>query len=388
MRQCAWSVFAFDRGCERWTVEQVDCVVIGAGVIGLAIARQLARTGREVLIIERAELVGSETSSRNSEVIHAGIYYPEGSAKARFCTTGRDKLYAYCTDRGVDHRRIGKLIVASDADQVDRLASIAGAAKANGVNDLRLVHSDELADLEPDLRAEQALLSPSTGIVDSHGLMTALQHDAEEAGATTVLRSAVAGGSVAAVDGRGPSIVLTIDGTDIACSAVVNSAGLDAWDVAAALDGFPAEHIPKRFYAKGNYYAPAGVKVPFSRLIYPIPVDGGLGVHLTLDLGGQARFGPDVEWVDRIDHNVDPSRADSFYSEIRRYWPALPDDSLTPAYCGIRPKLSGPGEPVADFLIQGPVQHGIAGLVNLFGIESPGLTSCFAIAEAVAAALD
>ncbi|WP_028463078.1 NAD(P)/FAD-dependent oxidoreductase [Nocardia sp. 348MFTsu5.1] len=365
-------------------MEQVDCVVIGAGVIGLATARQLARSGRDVLIAERAELIGSETSSRNSEVIHAGIYYPAGSAKARLCTSGRDKLYAYCVDHGVDHQRIGKLIVATDTDQVDRLSGIAAAAEVNGVKDLRLIDSDELAELEPDLHAEQALLSPSTGIIDSHDLMSALRRDAEEAGATTALRSSVTGGSVAGNSGPRSSIVLVIDDTEIACDAVINCAGLSSWDVAAQLDGFPATSLPPRHYAKGNYYTPAGVKVPFSRLIYPIPVDGGLGVHLTLDLGGQARFGPDVEWVDHVDYQVDPSRSDAFYSEIRRYWPALPDNTLTPAYCGIRPKLSGPGEPAADFLIQGPADHGIPGLVNLFGIESPGLTSCFAIAEAVA----
>jgi L-2-hydroxyglutarate oxidase LhgO len=368
-------------------VEQVDCVVIGAGVIGLATARHLARGGRDVLIVERDELIGSETSSRNSEVIHAGIYYPAGSAKARLCTSGRDKLYAYCVERGVAHHRIGKLIVATRADQIDRLSDIAAAAAISGITDLRLIDAPELAALEPELEATRALLSPSTGIVDSHGLMAALRRDAEEAGATTVLRSTVAGGSVTGGNGTDSSIVLAIDDTEIACAAVINCAGLYAWDVAAQIEGFPAAGLPPRHYAKGNYFVPIGVKVPFSRLIYPIPVDGGLGVHLTLDLGGQARFGPDVEWVNSIDYQVDPNRADSFYAEIRRYWPALPDNSLTPAYCGIRPKLSGRGEPAADFLIQGPAQHGIAGLVNLFGIESPGLTSCFAIAEAVAHAL-
>ena len=369
-------------------MDHVDCVVVGAGVIGLAIARHLSRSGREVLIIERAELIGSETSSRNSEVIHAGIYYPAGSAKARLCTSGRDLLYAYCADHDVDHQRVGKLIVATDADQMDRLSGIAAAAELNGVNDLRLIEAPELADLEPDLHATGALLSPSTGIVDSHGLMTALRRDAEEAGATTVLRCTVTGGSLTGATGKDSPIVLQIDDTEISCGTVINSAGLDAWDVAARIEGFPAEHLPPRYYAKGNYFTATGVKVPFSRLIYPIPVDGGLGVHLTLDLGGQARFGPDVEWVDGVDHQVDPSRADRFYAEIRRYWPALPDNTLTPAYCGVRPKLSGPGQPAADFLIQGPAQHGVRGLVNLFGIESPGLTSCFAIAEAVGAILD
>ncbi|OZG25979.1 FAD-dependent oxidoreductase [Williamsia sp. 1138] len=360
--------------------ETVDCLVIGAGVIGLAVARALALSGREVVIVDAEDSIGTQTSSRNSEVIHAGIYYPTGSMKARLCVRGREMLYEYCADRGIEHRRPGKLIVATDPEQVPKLIAIKALAAANGVLDLRRVGADELADLEPELAALEALLSPSTGIVDSHGLMSALHRDAGDAGATTAFRTRVTSGRV--VDGR-PEIDL--DGTPVRCGTMINCAGLGAWGVAQAIDGFPMEQVPKRALAKGNYYSLAHGRAPFSHLVYPVPADGGLGVHLTLDLAGQARFGPDVEWVDDVDYTVDADRANGFYAEIRKYWPQLPDDALSPAYSGIRPKLVGRGEPNADFLIQGPSEHGIGGLINLFGFESPGLTSCLAIADIVAA---
>ncbi|PYE17926.1 L-2-hydroxyglutarate oxidase LhgO [Williamsia limnetica] len=358
--------------------ETLDCLVIGAGVIGLAVARELALRGREVVIVDAEDAIGTQTSSRNSEVIHAGIYYPVGSAKAQLCVRGRELLYDYCSERSVEHRRLGKLIVATDYGQVAELTAIKARAAANGVHDLRRVEAAELADLEPDLVALEALLSPSTGIVDSHGLMASLHRDAGDAGAATVLRTTVTSGRV--VDGL-PEIDL--DGTPVRCGTVINCAGLGAWDVAQAITGYPVDRIPRRVLAKGNYYSLTHGRAPFSHLVYPVPAGGGLGVHLTLDLAGQARFGPDVEWIEAVDYTVDAGRADAFYAEIRKYWPGLPDEALSPAYSGIRPKLSGRGEPNADFMIQGSSDHGIVGLINLFGFESPGLTSCLAIAEVV-----
>ncbi|GAB90974.1 putative oxidoreductase [Gordonia rhizosphera NBRC 16068] len=365
-------------------VETVDAVVVGAGVIGLAVARRLARDGREVMVFECEDSIGTQTSSRNSEVIHAGIYYPAGSRKASACVEGRELLYRYCADHDVAHRRLGKLIVATDDAQLPDLERIAGRAAANGVTDLRPVDAGELHELEPQIRGVGALLSPSTGIIDAHGLMRALRHDAQEAGAMIVLHSAITAGSV----GGDPPLVVEVDGADtLGCRMLVNCAGLGAWDVAGSLRGFPIDGVPPRRFAKGTYFSLAHGSVPFGRLIYPVPVDGGLGVHLTLDLAGRARFGPDVEWVDELDYRVDADRADAFAAEIRRYWPDLPDDALQPDYAGIRPKLSGPGEPAADFGLQGPADHGIPGLVNMFGIESPGLTSCLALARDVAALL-
>lgn len=368
-------------------MERVDCVVVGAGVVGLAIARRLARTGREVVILEAADAIGTGTSSRNSEVIHAGIYYPTGSVRARLCVAGRDALYAYCREHGVEHSRVGKLIVATDEAQLSKLDAIRAQAAANGVDDLHAITAAEAMALEPALRCVGALVSPSTGIIDSHGLMLALQGDAEDAGAMLALLS-----PLERARRTGDGFALEVGGAEpmrLACSTLVNAAGLGAWAVARGLEGFPADRIPPRVLAKGNYYALGRGRSPFSRLVYPVPVEGGLGVHLTIDLAGQARFGPDVEWLvpeayDRIDYAVDPRRADAFYGEVRRYWPDLPDGALVPAYSGVRPKLSGPGQPQADFLIQGPESHGLAGLVNLFGIESPGLTSCLAIADVVA----
>lgn len=366
-------------------MERVGCVVIGAGVIGLAVARALAMAGREVIVLEAADAIGTGTSSRNSEVIHAGIYYPTGSLRAALCVPGREALYTYCQSHGVAHKRIGKLIVATDEAQLPRFDAIRRQAAANGVDDLTPLSAAEALALEPNLHCVAALHSPSTGIIDSHALMLALQGDAENHGAMLAFKSPMAGGRI-----TDAGIEVETGGDEpmrVVCDMLVNCAGLGAWEAARTLDGFPAGHIPPKHLAKGNYYALAHGRTPFQHLIYPMPVDGGLGVHITLDLAGQARFGPDVEWVDRVEYSVDPARADSFYASVRSYWPDLPDGGLVPAYCGIRPKLTGPGQGQADWLIQGPATHGIPGLVNLFGIESPGLTSCLAIANHVAGLL-
>lgn len=362
--------------------ETVDCVVIGAGVVGLAVARALALAGREVIVVEAAEGIGTETSSRNSEVIHAGIYYPKGSLMARACVAGRRMLYAYCAEHGVPHRNCGKLIVATDDTESARLAEIKARAEANGVEGMRLLTAGEATMLEPNLRCTAALLSPSTGIVDSHSYMLALQGDAEAHGAMFAFNSPVARGRV--VDG---GIEIEVGGTDpmtLRCRMLVNSAGLHAPALAKKIAGMPSDRVPTAYYAKGNYFTLTG-RSPFSRLIYPVPVPGGLGVHITVDMGGQAKFGPDVEWIDAIDYTVDPHRADKFYAAVRRYWPGLEDGALQPGYAGIRPKTVPQGAPAQDFVIQGPAEHGIRGLVNLFGIESPGLTASLALAEQVRA---
>jgi L-2-hydroxyglutarate oxidase LhgO len=365
-------------------LDRVEVVVIGAGVVGLAIGRALALAGREVLVLESERHFGTGTSSRNSEVIHAGIYYPAGSLKARLCVEGRRQLYDYCAARGVAHRKLGKLIVATRDEQVDALQSILARALANGVENIAMTDAAEARRLEPQLACVAALHSRETGIVDSHGLMLALLGDLESAGGALACASPFAraernySGWVVHTGGEAPFT--------LAADALVNAAGLQAQEVAARIESLPAEHIPRRHLARGCYFQLAG-RAPFSRLVYPVPAPGGLGVHLTLDLGGQARFGPDVEWIDTIDYTVDPRRADSFYAEVREYWPQLPDASLAPAYAGIRPKLSGPGEPAADFVIAGPESHGVPGLVSLFGIESPGLTACLAIGEQVAGLL-
>jgi len=366
-------------------LDKVHTVVVGAGVVGLAIARQLAQSGREVIVLEQASDFGTATSSRNSEVIHAGIYYEPGSAKARLCVQGRERLYAFCASHGVAHRRCGKMIVATEEGQVEALAKIERRALAAGVADLRWLSAAEAGAMEPALRCVRALLSPSTGIIDSHGLMLALLGDAEDHGAMLarlsrlVRAEPVADGFRLEIESEGQTSALE-------CVELINSAGLGAPAVAASIAGLAAEHVPTAYYAKGNYFSLSG-RCPFSHLIYPIPNEAGLGVHLTLDLAGQGRFGPDVEWVDGEHYEVDPHRADGFYGEIRRYWPGLADGALQPAYSGIRPKIVGPDSPAADFVIAGPGDHGLPGLVNLFGIESPGLTSCLAIADKVQALL-
>jgi L-2-hydroxyglutarate oxidase LhgO len=359
-------------------VERLDAVVIGAGIVGLAIGRELALAGREVVILEAEDAIGTHTSSRNSEVIHAGIYYAKGSLKARTCVEGKHLLYDYCAGHGVPHRRCGKLIVATDPAQLAELGAIRAKAHANGVTDVDWIAKEEVARLEPELFCVGALHSPSTGIIDSHALMLAYLGDAEEHGAMLGLKSPFERAIV-----RDDGFELHVTGSEpIHCSVLVNSAGLRAPTVAKAIEGYPAALAPGEFYAKGNYYSLTR-RSPFSRLVYPVPEPGGLGVHVTLDMGGQARFGPDVEWVDGISYDVDPRRADRFYAAIRRYWPGLPDGALAPGYSGIRPKTAGPKDPAPDFEIQGPGKHGIAGLVHLFGIESPGLTASLALAAAV-----
>jgi L-2-hydroxyglutarate oxidase LhgO len=364
----------------RDRVESVDCIVVGAGVVGLAVARALALAGREVIILDAAEGIGTETSSRNSEVIHAGIYYPAGSLMARFCVAGRRALYAYCATQGVPHANCGKLIVATDAEEDAMLAGIKRRAEVNGVEGMRILTAAEAIELEPNLSCTSALLSPATGIIDSHAFMLALQGDAENAGAVAVFLSPVTAGR--AVPG---GVAVDVGGADpmtLRCRLLVNSAGLHAPGFASCIAGMPRDRVPSAYFAKGNYFTLSG-RSPFSRLIYPVPVPGGLGVHLTIDLGGQARFGPDVQWIDTIDYTVDPARADSFYAVVRKYWPALRDGALQPGYAGIRPKIVPRGAPAQDFLVQGPQTHGVAGLINLFGIESPGLTAALALAEYV-----
>lgn len=360
-------------------MDQIDCVVIGAGVVGLAVARALALQGREVMVLEAADAIGTGTSSRNSEVVHAGIYYAEGSLKARLCVQGKALLYAYCAERGIGFSRCGKLIVATSDAQVAQLHLMMTKAAANGVNDLVLLTRAQAQALEPQLECVAAVHSPSTGIVDSHGLMLALQGDLENAGGLVVLNSALA----LAECMQGAITLVAKDGTELQSKTVVNAAGLQAQALASRFGGLAAHHVPPSHYAKGSYFTLAG-RSPFARLIYPVPEAAGLGVHLTVDLGGQAKFGPDVQWVDSPeDLVVDPARGDAFYAEVRKYWPALKDGTLVPGYAGIRPKIQGPGEPAKDFLIQGPAVHGVAGLVNLFGMESPGLTSALAIGEHV-----
>ena len=359
----------------------VECLVIGAGVVGLAVARALARAGREVVVVEAEDAIGTGVSSRNSEVIHAGIYYPTGLAKTRLCVKGRSMLYRFCHEYGVPHRRSGKLIVAADENEIGKLAALEAQAKANGVDDLLWLSGAEARALEPALRANRALLSPSTGIVDSHALMLALKGDAEAHGAMIALATPVVSGRA-----HGDGVTIETGGAEpmqVTATLVVNAAGLDAQAVARAIDGLSADKIPPLFLAKGNYFS-LSIRSPFSRLVYPVPAPGGLGVHLTLDLAGHARFGPDVEWVETIDYDVDPRRAKSFYAAIRTYWPDLPDGALQPDYAGIRPKIARPGGSSTDFLIQTEHDHGVRGLVNLFGIESPGLTASLAIAEEIA----
>jgi L-2-hydroxyglutarate oxidase LhgO len=363
------------------STESADCVVVGAGIVGLAVARALALQGRDVVVLEAADAIGTETSSRNSEVVHAGIYYPTGSLKAKHCVAGKHFIYRFCAERGIKVLRRTKLIVATDATQIAYLEKLKAQGEANGVDDLRMLDGREAAALEPELVCTAALLSPSTGIVDSHAMMLAFQGDAESRGAMIAFETPVLGGAVA-----NDGIVIETGGAApmrLKARTLVNAAGLGAMKLARAIDGIPPGSIPPLHYAKGNYFALQG-RSPFSRLIYPVPEKGGLGVHITVDLGDQARFGPDVEWIDEIAYDVDPRRADVFYAEVRRYWPGLKDGALVPSYSGIRPKIVPKGAPNPDFVIQGPETHGVPGLVALYGIESPGLTSSPSIAEHVA----
>lgn len=364
--------------------EKIDCAVIGAGVIGLAIAREFALAGREVVILEAEDAIGTHTSSRNSEVIHAGIYYGTGSLKAQLCVAGRKALYPYCAEHGIHHRRIGKIIVASDEAQLETLDEYRHQAEINGVDDLRMLSRDQLRELEPEVVGVAGFLSPSTGIIDSHGLMLAYLGDAENHGASLALNSPVNGGEVTS-DG----IVIDIGGSEpmqLVCPTLINAAGHGAPVVARRIKGIPAASVPPNYYAIGHYYTLSG-KAPFNHLVYPIARQDWLGVHVTLDLGGRCKFGPDFEWRENLEYRFDESREARFYEAIRHYYPGLKDGALQPGYTGIRPKITGKGEPAADFVIQGPRDHGVPGMVNLYGIESPGLTSSLAIAGYVHALL-
>jgi L-2-hydroxyglutarate oxidase LhgO len=368
-------------------MDRVDALIVGAGVIGLAIARKLARNGHEVIVIDRAEGIGTGTSARNSEVVHAGLYYPPGSLKARLCVEGRGALYTYCAERSVAHRRCGKLVVAVDESEVPGLHKLHAQALANGVNDATLIDAAAARAMEPALRCVAALHSPSTGIVDSHALMLSLQGDAEDRGAMFVFHSPFERATV-----RPDGFEVHIGGAEPMCLStrlLINAAGLHASAVADRIEGLAACHAPRTRYCRGHYFSLTG-RAPFSRLVYPMHNRAGLGVHFTLDLGGQGKFGPDTMWLPEDsaeDYTVDAALAADFAAAIRHYWPALRDQQLAPAYSGIRPKIVGPGEPAADFRIDGPSVHGMQGLVNLFGIESPGLTACLPIASHVAAAL-
>lgn len=361
---------------------EIDCVVIGAGIIGLACARRLAMSGREVVILEAADTFGTETSSRNSEVIHAGIYYPQGSLKARLCVVGKVQLYEYCLSHGVPYKKLGKLIVATTPSEVSALRGIQEKALANGVCDLQTLSQSELKTYEPAIRAEAALFSPSTGIIDSHSFMLALLGDAEAAGAMLAVQSRVIGGNIESDGIRLQVQSLNGAEEEILAKEVINAAGLTGPAVAASIQGMPDRFIPKSYYCKGTYFT-LSISSSFRHLIYPVPNSAGLGVHLTLDMAGQARFGPDTEWVTTPNYEIDPRRSTLFYEAIRRYWPALPDDTLQSGYVGMRPKIAAPNQPAADFMIQGQKAHGIQGLVNLFGIESPGLTASLALADQI-----
>ena len=365
--------------------DRADIVIAGAGVIGLAIARALAMRGREVVILEREERFGSITSSRNSEVIHAGLYYPTGSLKARLCVEGRKLLYRYCAVRRIGHRPCGKLIVAANAAQTPELEALLDKARANGVEDLELLSGAGIRAIEPELKASAGLCSPSTGIIDSHGYMLSLLAEAEEHGAVIAYRT-----EITSATPTGNGIAIAVNGEErpaLTANLLINAAGLAAPDLAQRIEGLPAAAIPPHWLARGCYFTVSG-RVPFRRLVYPLPEPGGLGIHLTLDLAGQARFGPDVEWIDSLDYRVDPGRAGAFAVAIRRYWPDLDPARLSPSYAGIRPKLSGPGMPAADFRIAGRDDNANLPVINLFGIESPGLTASLAIADRVAALAD
>lgn len=361
-------------------MDSVEVVVVGAGIVGLAVAREFATHGFETLVLERHDRPGQETTSRNSGVIHSGIYYPTGSLKARLCVRGRALLYEYCRARDISHRRCGKLIVAQE-QQLERLHVLRQIAIANGVDDLKWLDANRVRGIEPHVRCAAALLSPSTGIVDVHELLMGYLGDFEASGGVMVLRSEVSGAEVTP-SGFVLDVQTAGSSTKLHCQFLVNSTGIAGPDFLARLRGYPQDRRPKTYYAKGNYFVCQGAR-PFQHLVYPMPNEAGLGVHATLDLDGTTRFGPDVEWVECPEYSVDPARADRFYEAIREYWPGLPDGALQPGYAGIRPKLVGPGEKAADFVIETSAAHGVRGLVNLLGIESPGLTSALAIAEYV-----
>lgn len=363
----------------------IECIVVGAGVVGLAIARELAQAGKDVLVLEAEEAIGMGTSSRNSEVIHAGLYYPQGSLKARLCLEGKKRLYDYCEERHIPYKRLGKLLVATDASQVPYLEKIAAQGKANGVDDLQWLSAEETRELEPELNCVAAVLSPSTGIIDSHAYMLALQGDAEHAGAQVVLRTPMLraqindDGSFTCEFGGDEAMTLT-------CRTLINASGLHAPTLARSIAGLDPKHIPGEYYCKGSYFT-LNRRAPFSRLIYPMPNAAGLGVHLTLDMGGQAKFGPDTEWIEKENYLVDPEQVAAFDQAIRSWWPGLPENALEPGYAGIRPKIVPASSNAGDFMICGPADHGIPGLVNLFGIESPGLTAALAVAGATSRSL-
>jgi len=360
-------------------------LVVGAGIVGLAIGREAALAGHEVIVVEAEAGIGSGTSSRNSEVIHAGLYYPTGSLRERHCARSRRMLYAYCASHGVPHAKLGKLVVACRDADLGALEKLLAQARRNGVEGLRMLSGAEATAMEPALSCLAALHSPETGIIDSHRYMLALLGDIQDAGGVLALRTPVerfarsrAGWEVH-FGGSEPGLV--------AVDAVVNAAGHGAQKLARASEGYPPQRVPRLVLVKGNYFSYAG-RPAFSRLIYPVaPMPGGLGIHVTLDLAGRMRFGPDAQWIDDYDFNVDPSRAAAFYVAVRTFWPDLPDGTLAPDYAGIRPKLTGPGEPPADFVIDAPPDHGVARLVHLFGIESPGLTAALSLAEEVVAKL-
>jgi L-2-hydroxyglutarate oxidase LhgO len=368
-----------------FTLDTVQTLVVGAGVVGLAVAACLARAGHEVLVIDKAMAIGTETSSRNSEVVHAGIYYPARTLKARLCVEGKELLYRFCAEHGVEVRRTGKLIVAVGLAEVSKLEDLQAAAERNGVTDLTWLSREAVAELEPDIRCSRALLSPSTGIVDSHGYMLALQGEALSRGAMVSLGTAFEAGAPIEVSGAGFEVRLRDVGGDeitLACRNLVNCAGHGAHAVAGAIAGFETRLLPPRFLAKGSYCAVSG-RSPFRHLIYPMPVPGALGVHVTLDMGGAVRLGPNIEWVSEVDYSVSSAIAADFADACATYWPGVRDRTLTASYCGVRPKIHGPGESFADFAIQGADSHGMPGLVSLFGIESPGLTASLAIGEQV-----
>jgi L-2-hydroxyglutarate oxidase LhgO len=366
--------------------QRVDTLVVGAGVVGLAIARKLAQSGHEVLILESTSSIGSVTSSRNSGVIHAGIYYAPGSLKARMCVAGRDLLYAYVAEKGIAHKKCGKLIISTSPDECNILKRWQANAARNGVTDLHLLTAGEAQAMEPNLRCAAALHVPVTGLIDVHDYLLALQGDAEAAGAFVVFKSVVTKGAITK-DGFlievGGAESEGADFTRIGCRHLINAAGLGAQAFARTIKGLRPDTIPDQVLAKGNYFTLSG-KAPFTMLIYPLPVLGSSGLHASCDLSGRMRFGPDVEWVDHIDYRVDPGRLPLFENSIRRYWPDLPSGALHPDFAGIRPKLARGSPHDTDFLIHGPLDHGVPGLINLYGIESPGLTSSLALADEVA----